>query len=573
MDKSEIIDLTVKIIVGVVSALACAGIAVIWRSWRRKSRQIAELTRRGNENRVEFLHLEKKYELLVDERDRYKSDSANLQARAEASKQLWARNVQAKFAELRDQYQGIANLKQRALIQSEVAQARLSARVDELSMAATDLTGQKASVEVENAQLRAELRDIVRRFDDAAAEIEHRKTIECGLTQELESAANRLASEEARRSASDIEIAGLNARLAATEEIRDQLNADLTALKAELDDAKEQMDQILKFDGRLWTRPVPADVPAFRPYANRRMPIISVLNFKGGVGKTTITANLAATLSNRGNRTLLIDLDYQRSLSQMMLSDETRKMSRLERRCLQHFLSGDRYDTEWFLDFPKSVETGIDHCRILPNSNAPIVKNREDSLEETENQLMAEWVLKKEAMPDIRFFLRSALHGVGIESHYQYVFLDCPPRLTTATINALAASDFVLIPVILDVVSTNSILPLLDMIKQFRNLFPELQVLGVVANHVKLHRGSLIKRQAEVWRDVQLQCNGFWKESPICFFETLIPDLAVGTNGRKTANKLAIADSDNRDLFETLTSEFLKETERHEHAHSSTILG
>ena len=66
---------------------------------------------------------------------------------------------------------------------------------------------------------------------------------------------------------------------------------------------------------------------------------------------------------------------------------------------------------------------------------------------------MAEWIIKRESMRDIRLFLREGLHGTGIESHFDYVLLDCPPRITASTINALAASDFVLVPVVLDEVS------------------------------------------------------------------------------------------------------------------------
>ena len=60
--------------------------------------------------------------------------------------------------------------------------------------------------------------------------------------------------------------------------------------------------------------------PPFRPLSQRRTPIFSLVNLKGGVGKTTITANLAVAMSQHGWRVLVVDLDYQGSLSQVLLS-------------------------------------------------------------------------------------------------------------------------------------------------------------------------------------------------------------------------------------------------------------
>ena len=57
----------------------------------------------------------------------------------------------------------------------------------------------------------------------------------------------------------------------------------------------------------------------FRPLSQRRTPILSFVNLKGGVGKTTISANLAVALGEEGWRVLVVDLDYQSSLSQILL--------------------------------------------------------------------------------------------------------------------------------------------------------------------------------------------------------------------------------------------------------------
>ena len=95
----------------------------------------------------------------------------------------------------------------------------------------------------------------------------------------------------------------------------------------------------------------PQNATKFRPLKNRNMPIVSVLNFKGGVGKTSMTVNLAGLLGRSGKRTLMIDLDYQRWLSQLVLPNHVRKTLQLEGHCLQHFLSGDRHDTDHLMEF------------------------------------------------------------------------------------------------------------------------------------------------------------------------------------------------------------------------------
>ena len=99
---------------------------------------------------------------------------------------------------------------------------------------------------------------------------------------------------------------------------------------------------------------------------------------------------------------------------------------------------------------------------------------------------MVEWLFDRHR-PDPRFFLRQALHEPGLG--YGWCCSDCPPRLTTACVDALAASDFVLVPVVPDPVSTRAVENLLRTLQRFRDeLCPELAVLGVVPNMVRLTR-------------------------------------------------------------------------------------
>src|SRR5262249_3841576 len=148
-------------------------------------------------------------------------------------------------------------------------------------------------------------------------------------------------------------------------------------------------------------------------------------------------------------------------------------------------------------------------------------------LEDVEMHLLAQWMLREHG-PDDRLYLREALHDLpskGGPWGYSYVLIDCPPRLSTACINALAASDFLLIPVLLDATSARSVPNLLRMVRRLRapHLFPDLNVLGIVANRVQLRIGVPIRQAADVWNQLPAVCNMAWGE-PVHYFNTMVPN-------------------------------------------------
>src|SRR5262245_63847524 len=99
------------------------------------------------------------------------------------------------------------------------------------------------------------------------------------------------------------------------------------------------MKKAMELEGKVWERNILQGVPRFRPLNERHAAIISVLNLKGGVGKTTITAHLGAALSAKGYNVLLVDLDLQGSLSSLFLLETVLKERRGEESLLQHFLT------------------------------------------------------------------------------------------------------------------------------------------------------------------------------------------------------------------------------------------
>ena len=205
--------------------------------------------------------------------------------------------------------------------------------------------------------------------------------------------------------------------------------------------------------------------------------LITVMNFKGGVGKTTLTANLAAALSeHRGLKTWVIDLDYQGSLSYMtrgvdLSDDETGSESNQ----MGDILSCER--KSGFKDIrPSAFFDGF--------ANARIVTASQDLAEIEENQLQ-KWLLHMEKPDgDVRSRLATWLNAVkSVEDMPDIILLDAPPRLSLSAVNALAISDFLLVPTLPQPASIEPIQKLFKRLDKLRCLFKsKVMVLGVVFN-------------------------------------------------------------------------------------------
>jgi cellulose biosynthesis protein BcsQ len=300
----------------------------------------------------------------------------------------------------------------------------------------------------------------------------------------------------------------------------------------------DQLDDITNSDGKIWLKSTGAPAVPFLPLGVRRASIVAVANLKGGVGKTTIAANLGAALAVEGLRVLLIDLDHQSSLSNLCLSAAERVEIRRSHRYIDDlFAEGGDLSAMNRCVTRLQTSTGAGQLYLAPTH---------EDFGDVENRLMTRWNAGLIA-DDVRLRLRAALHSPGLRDSYDVVLIDCPPRLTTGCINALAASDYVLIPVLLESTSADAVPRLLEWLKRFRSTaFIELNVLGVVGNRA-FPRKQLIARQRVVWTDLQDRCRDAWGD-PVTLFDEVIRE-HPNVNG-----PFAALDPKHRDRYHRLVS-------------------
>lgn len=200
--------------------------------------------------------------------------------------------------------------------------------------------------------------------------------------------------------------------------------------------------------------------------------VYAVVNQKGGVGKTTTTANLGAALSDKGQRVLLVDIDAQANLS-------------------AHFgISQD--DTAERATMYDVLRHGV------PIVEAVLPINERLSIAPA-SLLLSAADLELGGIIGRELLLRKALKPVLDD--YDYVLIDCPPSLGLLSLNGLVAATRVVVPVQSEFLALHGVRQLLDTIDQVRSAYnPALAVGGVL---ICLHdsRRRLARSVAETVRE------------------------------------------------------------------------
>jgi len=204
--------------------------------------------------------------------------------------------------------------------------------------------------------------------------------------------------------------------------------------------------------------------------------VVSMCNQKGGVGKTTTTINLGASLAELGRRVLLVDFDPQGSLS-VGLGLNPHEMDFTIYNLLM--------DREVSLD-EVVVPSGIEGMDLLPSNI---------DLSAAEVQLVHE-VAREQTLQRV---LAPAL------AHYDVILIDCQPSLGLLTVNALTASDGVIVPLECEYFALRGVALLKTTIDKVRErLNPKLEiegVLGTMFDGRTLHSREVMERLVSAWGD------------------------------------------------------------------------
>lgn len=250
-----------------------------------------------------------------------------------------------------------------------------------------------------------------------------------------------------RRGAATVKFIEARKSAARAEENLKAVRADLRARENKITKLENDIELLTKRADELWK------IREGQPFADYRdwmrdprcAKFVVFGNLKGGVGKTTLSANYAAYLSTKlKKRVLVVDLDYQGSLSNMLLQaiGETEVESRI--------------DTLLAANAPFTmIQHSMADLRAIMPGTQLVPASYE--LNRTENRLLFESLLKDQNEIDVRYRLAHSLLRPEVSQYFDVVVMDMAPRMSLAAVNALVTAHRLIVPTKLDRLSGEAV--------------------------------------------------------------------------------------------------------------------
>jgi chromosome partitioning protein len=251
--------------------------------------------------------------------------------------------------------------------------------------------------------------------------------------------------------------------------------------------------------------------------------IISVGTAKGGVSKTTSVVVLAEFLAGKGHKVLVIDGDYQANCSVALIGNQQWEKINADKRTIIDLI--EDAINEGTPGYKKQFDVNTHIIKGVSNLSQDVVGDRIDLLASTPDLNVAKKNLYKAGknaffdgavnrMNFLEWGLRSILHD------YDFILIDTHPDIDDMLNAALYLSDYILMPVIPDAVSSYGIKTMNTYIKKFNRECNQLKLLGAMIS---------IKREINVHNTYTKIIEGLCKNENIYLFKTVIPQRAKVT--------------------------------------------